>query len=350
VPEGVLPNTEDTTYERKTALIKFLGTTREVTLQMLMVRAAHGDVVALETMAGTNWLLRILEKSLFYGDSTVVTEEFDGIDAQIKADASAPVIDLRGQPLLEGTITQATQLIADNFGVPTDLYLSHRSVRDLSLSLLPKERTLVPVAGNGDLGFGFAFTNMNTDFGKIAIHPDVFIKEGAAPPSLATSANAPGVPSAVSGTASNTNSKLGTATYKYIITGLNRFGESAGSSEVTQAITGGNHITLTITPGSGTTEGYAIYRTGAGGSVEKFLFKQAATAVVDDGTYVEGTGVAWLVQRDLENLSFKQLAPFMKVPLATIAPSVRFMMLLFGTPVVYSPRKNCRIINIGPAA
>ena len=45
--EGDLPETQDSNYERKTALIKFLGTTREVTHPMTLVRPAHGNVIGL---------------------------------------------------------------------------------------------------------------------------------------------------------------------------------------------------------------------------------------------------------------------------------------------------------------
>src|SRR5690349_5644439 len=48
VGEGELPPTQDSTYARRTALVKFLGTTREVTHPMTVVHPAHGDVIALE--------------------------------------------------------------------------------------------------------------------------------------------------------------------------------------------------------------------------------------------------------------------------------------------------------------
>jgi hypothetical protein len=36
--EGDLPETQDSSYERRTVLVKFLGTTREVTHPMTLVR------------------------------------------------------------------------------------------------------------------------------------------------------------------------------------------------------------------------------------------------------------------------------------------------------------------------
>jgi hypothetical protein len=53
-----------------------------------------------------------------------------------------------------------------------------------------------------------------------------------------------------------------------------------------------------------------------------------------------------MVQMDLQNLAFKQLAPMLKIPLATLAASIRWMQLLYGTPIVYSPRKNIIFRNL----
>jgi hypothetical protein len=49
-------------------------------------------------------------------------------------------------------------------------------------------------------------------------------------------------------------------------------------------------------------------------------------------------------------MSFKQLAPFTKIPLATIDPSIRWMQLLYGTPALYVPRRMVLLKNIGKAA
>ena len=46
--EGELPASSDSSYVRRTQLVKFLGTTREVTHQASLVHPAHGDLIALE--------------------------------------------------------------------------------------------------------------------------------------------------------------------------------------------------------------------------------------------------------------------------------------------------------------
>ena len=56
---------------------------------------------------------------------------------------------------------------------------------------------------------------------------------------------------------------------------------------------------------------------------------------------------ALLMQFDNEVIEFAQLAPLMKMDLAMLSPAYRFMILLYGTPLLYAPKKIVRFINIG---
>jgi hypothetical protein len=49
---------------------------------------------------------------------------------------------------------------------------------------------------------------------------------------------------------------------------------------------------------------------------------------------------------DVTNNCFKQLVPFIKIPLAIVDASIRWMQLLYGTPIYSTPRKNVLIKNI----
>ena len=40
----------------------------------------------------------------------------------------------------------------------------------------------------------------------------------------------------------------------------------------------------------------------------------------------------------------------MKMDLAILSPAYRFMVLLYGTPFLYAPKKMVRLINIGRAS
>ena len=63
--------------------------------------------------------------------------------------------------------------------------------------------------------------------------------------------------------------------------------------------------------------------------------------------YLPDTDQSILFQFDNEVIEFSQLAPLMKMDLAVLSPAFRFMILLYGTPLLYAPKKMVRFINIG---
>ncbi len=350
--EGGLPKTEDTVYERRTALVKFLGTTREVTHPMTLVKPAHGDVIALETQNGTMWLLNKMERALFLADETIIPEEFTGIDVQIVDGAPQNVIDLVGNPLTETDIEQAANIVAENFGMPTHLHLGIRALSDLSQAFYAKGRFGYPAGGNTTAGF--ALDSFRSSAGQIVFEPNVFITEGPQVPTAATSTNAPTTPTSIAGVAvADATSNLAAATYIYSVTAVNSEGESAPTSTAGVAIAAGERADLTVVSSGGTVTGLRFYRrlsTDAAGS-ERFFFQQpVATLTLEDRNFdIPGTSRAYLVQGNIQNFSFKQLSPMVRIPLATIAASYRWMQLLYGVPIVYTPAKNVVFKNIGSA-
>jgi hypothetical protein len=149
-------------------------------------------------------------------------------------------------------------------------------------------------------------------------------------------------------------------TWRYKVSSVNRFGESAASAGSSAAVAAaGDYITLTITnnaDSSDVTTGYNIYRTPVVNGVlgtEQFMFQvprvaaSATTVFVDKNRYLPNTSKAYLKQMNLQALSFRQLAPMMKIPLATIALSIRWAMLLYGMPIVYATRKFVIFDNVG---
>jgi hypothetical protein len=366
VPEGVSPQESDATYARKTVQVKYVGSLRKVTHQMTLVRPAHGDVIALETMNGTREILRTVEESLFTGNSACVAQEWDGFEKQFydgigtEAD-DQNIIDLRGAPLSESTLGDAARVIIDNYGFPTAMYCGFETMQDLNNLFLPKERISLNAANPGVAGF--ALQQFMTAGGAYAFRPSVFIKPGELAPvaQMGLTANIPsvsGVSAAAVAAAHTSATKIAAGTYGYAIVLENRFGKTAMvAAAATVTATAGQKITLTISGLSGTTaSSVRIYRTtgAAGTGPLKFMKRVPLTtgatfAFVDLGEDIPGTSKAYLMQVDLDVMSFKQLAPFTKIPLATIDPSIRWMQLLYGTPALYAPRKMTLIKNIGKA-
>jgi len=368
--EGELPQASDATYELKVAQVKFMDIQKEVTHPQMLVRPAHGNVIALETQNGAIKLLESIERKLFTGNSLIVPEEFDGLYKQITDDpvaAANNVLDMRGGPLTEDALEEAANIVVENYGVPTDLYLAPRALSDVAKQFYPRERVNLPAAIDGKVGL--AVTAMQTNAGLINFQNDIFLRSGKNnsqkfAPASATSARAPSAPSAftsVDNAGPVTGSKFragDAATYFYRVTAINRFGESAAVNAAASAtVAAGDSVTLTITDGGGSdpATGYYIYRTRSVDTAigqAQFMVAiprisgAATTTYVDLNLNLPSTSNSFMLQMNLQNLSFRQLAPMIKIPLATLAASVRWMQLLYGTPIVYSPRRNVIFINV----
>ena len=394
VTEGQLPVATDATYRRQYAKVKYMGTQRAVTHVMSMVKPAHGNVIAQETIAGTMYLLEQLERHLFTGDSSMTNTnqnaeglEFDGLEKLItgsETSLSDHTIDLRGAAITEDNILDAALTISDApaFGRPTHLFLNPKAHSDLAKSFFPKAR--YDVFQKTDNGVaGITLGGVTTQAGVVALEPDVFLDEG---PSYAgagngavgvavTSGGPPAVPTvslANPGATANSQWSAGTGvhdagTYTYSIQAVNEFGASNCSAEVALAVAAGESITLTIEAGENITANtsaryFNIFRSKRNGT-ELFFVKRVANdstaGAPGPGTQFDysdlnadlpQTSKAFMLQVDPSNLSFAQLAPMVKIPLATIDSSIRWMQLLYGTPKLYTPRHNVIIKNVGRAA
>jgi hypothetical protein len=386
VQEGELPQATDTSYIRRTQLIKFLGTTREVTHQATLVHPAHGDIIALENQNGILWLLEQIERNLFQGDSSLSfdgeAEQWDGLDALIDPTS---VIDMQGNTLQEADLEEAGNEIIENFGFPTDMYLGTRSMSDLVKTLYPRERIQLPAPMNGQIGN--SIQTIATQAGVIEFNPEVFIQRAGTAPGAPTSPNAPASPASI-GTALDAaatagdhakGSPSGTTNVNYLVTASNRFGESAASGAsagVVQAAinamtagekAAGNDFDLTITNaaaiGAFPPEYFNVYRSNhktAAGVPTAFtdyslILKVPAasqlaggvTTVDDVNLNLPFTSVAYFGELTPSVLTFRQLMPMMKMDLAVLAPAYRWMILLYGTPLMFAPLKWLRFINIG---
>ena len=378
--EGTLPSETDATYERKYAQVKFLGTTRKVSHVMSLVKPAHGNMIAQETVNGTMYLLRQLERSLFTGDSAIDALEFDGFDKLITDGAPANhVIDLRGQPLTEDNLVDGALTVMDApaFGQPTHLHLNPTAKADLTKSFFPKAR--YDVFGKDSDGLvGLDMRGFTSPAGDIRFEPNVFIDDGGVKEAAAAGSGLSTIPIAPTlGTLISVTSAASLwvvadqGAYSYVVTAHSASGRSIASAalavDTSSALTGqgavgaGESVRFTITDaGTGTATAaayYSIHRKDPGQSDHRFIQKlkvaapahASTTLFTDDNLNLPATTKAFMFQQDLSNMSFKQLAPMVKIPLATIDSSIRWMQLLYGVPVLYTPRHNVMFKNIGRA-
>lgn len=367
VAEGALPDAQDSRYERKYSVVKYLGTTREVSHVATLIKPAHGNVIANETVSGTMWLLRILERALFFARSDLSSLQFDGFEKLVSDGApAANIIDMRGQPLDEDVLIDAALTISDapNYGVPTHLHLNPKVKADLVKSFFPKGRYDIGSGTKGDM-VGLDVNGFTSPAGDISFEPNVFITDGGSPagasgdpakrpaaPTISTGATTPADPASLFGVDD-------AGSYVYKIVAHNDFGRSAAVDVGGAiAIAAGDKLTFGVTPAGGpATKWYSLYRTKKGGAsgTERLIARLPNTAGVGALTVDDFNGSlpyctsAFMWQQNLEVLSWKQLAPMLKIPLATISASVRWMQLIYGVPTLYAPGKTVLFKNIGRA-
>jgi hypothetical protein len=379
--EGELPKNEDSTYVRRSQLVKFLGVTKSVTHPMQLVSLAGiASAIQQEIKNGTMWILRKVDRAIAFADATVIPQEFNGLYAQQqRADVfgsldawqdSTVVIDLRGMVLTQAEIETGAEAILEQFGMANLLFAPPLVLSNFAKDFYQKQRILLGQASDTNFVAGAAPKSVSTTVGEIELQHDTFLRK-AAPRTIgsgATSTDAPGNPITTSlAVTTATNSRFvadDAGDYLYAIAAVNRNGESGLVAVGTATtIAAGDVVDLTFTDGGGANPatGYVVYRSkldDASGIVypifsvstsEKASGYDGATAakVRDLNRFLPDTDSAFMIQNDTDVYSFKQLAPLMKMDLAVLSPATRFMILLYGTPILYAPKKMVRFINIG---
>lgn len=381
INEGGLPRTEDSVYQRKAAFVKFMGTTREITHPMLLVRPAHGNVVALETKNGAKWMLQRMEEALFGGDSGIISQAFDGLNKQLSvgySDANAIgdgvttpanqfVIDLRGAVMSESVFEEVARILMDNYMYPTHCYMPNSVHTDFNKVFFSKGRYPIPV--NSDATVGFVADAVRTSGGVVKLRPDVFLRIDQSAPSVADNALAPSAPASAVVTVQAVSTSRGFksaeyGSYVYQVTAVSANGESApvaGSATAVVAASGSAEVQIVITrgavSGNDLATGYNVYRTrledGIAGTpylIAKIASAGATTTFKDGNETLPGLGTAYCGQLDESVLTLRELSPMLKFPLATVASSIRWMQLYYNTPVIFRPRGWVIIKNIGRLA
>lgn len=373
IAEGAKPGEEDSTWERKTAQVKFLGTTRKVTHPMSLINPAHGNVVAQEQVNGMMWLLGAIERALFTASSALSSLQFDGLSKLISDNSPAGnIIDMRGQPLDEDRLVEGALILNDdpNFGVPSDVWISPKAHVDIVRTFFPKERYDVFKKDN-DGNIGLDVGGFISPAGRVKFQTNTFIRDGGAPPSTATqvqagnSPNVPGSPTISTGATTPVEATAQFAAddagdYEYWVTANNDRGHSAAVS-VGAAVTvaAGDKVTFGVTPAGGAspaTKWFEIFRTKKGGTGignARRILRVANGAGAGESILNDLNAVlpfcteAYMLEQNKQVLSVKQLAPFFKVPFAITELAMEWAQGVYMVPVLKAPRKVLKYINVG---
>ncbi len=388
--EGGTPGEEDSTYVRDTQRIVYFGTKRKVTHPMMLVRTHTGDAVAQQTKEGTLWLLKSIERELYWGNAWFSNSgEMDGhiaaiptssigmnglqqqllrggVDVQQQAGDfqgygadKSNYKDVRGSSLQHDDVEDAALAVFENFGMASDMHLEPAALSAFSKIFYPKER--INNMGVADGKAGFVLREFVSSAGTIAMKPNVFLRpaqrvdpglpnqQSPATPSLAGPASG-----AVPAGATATDFVAG-ETYLYKVVARNDRGASAPASSSTATVgADGDQITIAIAATVGA-KSYDVYRTRASGTAgtEEFVGSVAPVNVGGAVTYTDrnrklpGLGEAYLMTMSSDRLVFKQLTPLSKINLAITQAALEWFMILYGALIVFTPRQHYILRNVG---
>jgi hypothetical protein len=391
--EGELPQEEDTTYQRASQLVKFLGTTRSVSHPMSLVKTNIGSAVQAEIKNGTMWILRKVTQGIYFADSKKVGVEFNGLFAQHEEGyatvgaytESDNVIDMRGSRLSEESIEEGVRVVIDKFGMVDTLFAPPVVLSNFTKFFYTGGVNGGTILRNnqsatGDTTVGRRVTAMTSQFGDIALKYDKFLNRLPAKTTTSTATFPSGknsnaiVPDGttpiaiVPADASSLWDTTDAGDYLYGVVVVNRYGEGVLTpiSATPISVVANDRVSLKFTDGGGSisAESYVIYRSNKGATTPAsatfyplFTVTPAqlsagydgglAGIIADRNRFLPNTDVAFLLENSEDLWSFKQLAPLMKMDLAVIAPAYRFMILLYGTPILYQAQKVVKFINVG---
>jgi len=399
--EGETPQFTDSIYRRESVKVKFMGVSGEVTHPFEVVRTAGiGNALANEVKNKTQYMLRQIDKNLVTANSSHVSNQFEGLFKQHEVTVSnasslngsvnldtyfndSVVVDARGAILADDNVQDAVNgIMENNFGYASQIIARPKVFSDYVKQFNDSKRVLVnnPVAGTTGATMGQAVNTIATQGGLININSDIFFdyKKPRDYNASATNAKAPAAPVADGvapvAAATDTSNKFGSTyagDYYYAVAAKNQYGESAmtllNATATPVSIAATESADLKFTAGSGAyaAESYVIYRTEAVTSGTEannkfypiFTITTAELAAGYDGAsaglvrdrnrWIANTSSAMIYDIDPEVFAYKQLFPISRMDLAVTAPAHRFMILHYGTPVLFAGKKIARIVNIG---
>lgn len=400
--EGETPEETDSQYRRKSIIAKYMGVVGQVTHPAMLARLAGGmNMYTKEVENKTILLQTLIDARLVDADSSCVPEQFDGFFRQhllgvnemdggtaegktseqlLDAYYSSPaVIDAQGQVLNDTLIQDAADVVVNVYNGYIDRIISNPIVFNNYVKLFHESKRVIVGMAASVTGatMGQSVNNVVTQFGKVDIKNDRFFNE-AKPITvgkLSTSAKAPVIPVIrttikVNDADTKTNFGQHAGSYGYLVTAKNRYGESAPlniSSTGTQTVAATESVEFGFTAGVGGAYAatcFVVYRTKKNAVINENtqyypIFEvpasqmangydgAAANCVRDRNRIIAGTKSALIYYNDNQINEYLQFADTMKMDFAITAPSRRFAILNYGTPVYYQPAKIVRIVNIG---
>ncbi len=374
--EGGIPEEYNEDISREFEMVKYVGAVGQVPLPAVYVKSQTNNE-ALVMKAKATAIIRACNLKSIFGNSNNVSIEWNGYVEQFLRKVKNPTqntFDLRGKVLSPDNLADAASVIADNWGDTDNLkcWISNGAFKNYAKELIKNktffvngkqvnEIVAVPKTLEiGDNGAGtietdkhFKFrgqTNINDLWPRLNSNYSAF---------AATSLKAPAtlsVGTAVCTVTTDATSKLDEGTYDYCFIPVNAYGVGAGFEVASVVVAANKNVTFTLSD-NGSASGYAascfeVYRK-LSSQTNLTDYRYMATyasgaAKVDNGADIPGTEIGIFIDWNPDQvIDFKQLLPMVRMDLATVSDSKRWLQKYYGTPLLYNANKMVLIKNIG---
>jgi len=391
--------TSNSSYERKSVKIKYMAERRQVSdvASLVGIIGANPNAIAEETERGTMSLLRKVESQLFHGNEDTNGLGFDGLLKQIQRDLASGLnedgqrdyndnqTNLAGVALTPEKLQEVLGELhsSPRFGRPDFIMMEPRVYSGLIKDSIDKGRhdsmMLVNYGDRGVQTFGagpnihvmgpqgpvpvISATFMHNQFKAPLASSGLSSLQGG--PSVAVGGNAVTAAAIAKPASLTTTSGFNGSAVIYKIVGVNQKGYSAPITLASVSPTSAQVVEFTIDDSKldnldGAFDYLRIYRSENGGAADTCVlvheiniskaiantYAAGAKKFHDWGSKLVGCGDVMIGQMTQDNIEFARLLDFLRKPLASVSAAQQFMLMLFGSPVVKTPKKNYVLRNV----
>lgn len=375
IDEGGVSQVTQSDYERLSTLVKTISTKRGTTLHAKIADMIQ-DPEQVEYSDGALVVNSTREIWGFWGNKSIVPQQFDGFDAFLnKTTVPNNIFDIRGATIDSSTGEAALTKLGPKSmrygkdsqgrkapGRPTHAFLTPDILGDVQDLLRDRER--YGVAEREDLGTinPKVYRSVNTPYGMYSLIDNIFMnyyedpiedegdKLGSAPTlgTILTPADA-----------SSLFGASDAGDYYYQVQAVNAYGRGGIVTSAAVTVASGDKVTIPIVDGVKKGTGYYVYRSkkDAADSTEcKFIGMIArdssgTTTFTDLNEKLPGTQDVYIMNLDAkyQALQYVNFIEMMRFNLySSNEPIYPFLVLCSGAMVMDIPQRHARITNVSP--
>ena len=378
--EGGIGGVSEPSFRRETVKVKYMMEVIQLTDVAIMtgLLGPSASALALRTEQGTLSLTQKLENLLFWSDSSLNANQFDGLYSSIRTRAPANYTNMSGSSVTPQKLQEivAEMVSPELYSRPNVALCDFKTFNNLvnQAAVYGRHDQMTPQNGSRGLYWGMDKLSLGTPYGAVEIKPVPFIRQRQHP--IAT-AQGDGAPNAITPSftllGATTDSQWLAAdtgyTYHYII-------EMYGDRGTRPTVAGGAMTVATAgtavqidfadsavaTSGSGSIKYYKVYRarvaSGASapsdrtqyfwvGSFARNGANSGATRFTDLNAHRPDTCPIFLLECKPTTMQWTKFLPFTRRPIPTLDTTMKFALMLFGAFTLRVPSKQWVVDNCG---